>query len=770
MRIVKYILFFSTIIVTCMLTTVPSQASSEQNQSVGLVLSGGGAKGIAHIGAIKALEDNDIPIDYITGTSMGAIVGSLYAIGYSPEEMMALICSPYFGYMAQGKIDPEFTYRFSSPAPSPQLFSFQLGPQSQQQKNLFNPQSLISPEPMMFGFMEIYGASTAQCQGNFDRLFVPFRCVSSDMTKLKAHVFSSGDLAQAVRASMSFPLVFQSIKIDGDMYYDGGIFDNFPVDVMHRDFNPDVMVGFDVSASSTGPPNSYMDQLDLLVMRPQTYDLPEEYGVKIRIDLNRFSLLDFGAALQIYQIGYQRTIEAMDSIKARVHTRMPKEKREQRRARYRSATPELRFANVDVSGATRRQNDYIRHLFGRPGDTISMDKARLAYYRALASDKLNTLIPSAAPADSSGLFNLSLRASVKRNYDLGIGAYVTSTNNSFLYARLGYSNLSFSSLNTNFEAWIGQSYMAGVLSGALYLNSATPSALRLEAVASRRRYHENEKLFFRDNEPTFVIDHQYYGRLGFSLAAGRTGAVDVGLAAGRIYNSFYRNNNPASYLSGRDNIGLNLAQIFGQYEATTADNLVYPTKGYDRFGYVAAVTGRSHYYNAVSGGARSSSSQHWAQISWRERDYFDIARHFSIGVEAQVTASTRKLLPSYYASVTTAPYFAPTPAANNVFDPAMRANSFAALSLVPVYKYNSSLSTRLSASVFVPARAIVEQSDGTARYGKWFGKTHFFGELDIVYNLSFATVSAYCNYSNTRHHFNAGISLGTYITAPRFLK
>ena len=84
-----------------------------QHQSVGLVLSGGGAKGIAHIGAIKALEENNIPIDYVTGTSMGAIVGALYACGYTPEEMMELITSDYFANISTGRIDPSLEYYFT---------------------------------------------------------------------------------------------------------------------------------------------------------------------------------------------------------------------------------------------------------------------------------------------------------------------------------------------------------------------------------------------------------------------------------------------------------------------------------------------------------------------------------------------------------------------------------------------------------------------------------------------------------------------------------
>ena len=770
MRVLKcfFILFVFLLNTTPALQTV----AQETHQLVGLVLSGGGAKGIAHIGAIKALEENDIPIDCITGTSMGAIVGALYAAGYSPEEMMELITSSYFNYMATGAIDPEYTYYFGSERPSPQQFSIQVGGGvTPEQSKVFNPQSLISPEPMEFGFMEIFGSATAQCHGDFDRLFVPLRTVSSDMTLRHKHVFSHGSVADAVRASMSFPLVFQAMEIDGNIFYDGGIYDNFPVDVMRSEFKPAVMIGLDVSSPSQNPPNSYMDQLDLLVMTPQTYNLPESDGIKVRIHLSEFGLLDWGAARTIYRHGYERAMEMMDSIKARVHSRMPYGELRQRREAYKASSPSIAFKDIEVHGGTPRQNKYIRYLFSpaKGQDTIGIDRARRAFYRVLASDKLDMLRPHAVPTDTMGLFRLRLDIAAKKNITLGGGAYITSSNNSYLYLHAGYSSLKFSSLNADVEAWIGQSYMAGAVSGSLYLPSALPSALKFIAVASRQRFHENEKWFFKDNEPSFVIDHEYFGKLSWTFAAGRKGAGEIGIGGGRIYNSFFRSDDPVSYLAGRDNIGLNLAQLFAGYSSSTIDHHNYPTAGYDRRGYIAGLIGKSHFYNAVAS-TRRSDNERWVETHWVERDYFDICRHFSLGIEGELVASTRKLMQSYYASVTTAPAYTPTPASHNIFDASLHAPAFVAASLVPVYKFNSSLSARLTMSGFVPMRAIVETDDGRARYGRWFGSAQFFGEFSAAYKLPFATLSAYCNYSGGRHHFNAGISLGLFILAPRFIQ
>ena len=102
---------------------VPSTSSDTSRQAVGLVLSGGGAKGIAHIGVIQALEENDIPIDYVSGTSMGAIVGGLYAAGYTPQEMMELLTSPGFSYWSSGKTDPAYVYYFSRDEPTSSMLT-----------------------------------------------------------------------------------------------------------------------------------------------------------------------------------------------------------------------------------------------------------------------------------------------------------------------------------------------------------------------------------------------------------------------------------------------------------------------------------------------------------------------------------------------------------------------------------------------------------------------------------------------------------------------
>lgn len=763
------------ILLSLFLTAAPASRAGTQgpHQSVGLVLSGGGAKGIAHVGVIKAFEDNGIPIDYVSGTSMGAIIGALYACGYTPEEMMALLTSQYFANLSTGTLDPSLEYYFTREPASPRMFKIPLGT-SGTPDSVFNPQSLINPMPMDFGFMEIFAPYTAQCGGDFNRLMVPFRCVASDVVGRRAYVMRGGSLASSVHASMSFPLIFQATRIDGTILYDGGIYDNFPVDVMRRDFAPSIVLGIDVGTPDKGEPNSYMRQLDLLVTEPQNKEIPDSVGMRIHVDLSDFSLLDFPMALAIYERGYRRALEMMDSVKARVHTRVAPDARRLKRAMFKSRTPYLRFDSVSVVGGTPAQNEYVRYLF-RPSkgcDTIGSDHARLAFYRALSSGKFSMLHPQAFYNDTTGLFRMDIHTQVKSRFSAGFGGYITSTNNSFLYLSAEYRSLSFSSVNTSLEAWIGQSYMAGLLRGSIFLHTPLPSAFFFEASAQRRRYSQTDRIFYRDDEPAAVAAHQYFGKIGFSLAAGRSGSLDAGIGVGHLYNSFYGNLADAVDLTkGRDGIKLNLGQVFVKYSTSTLDHVSYPTSGRSLTVCAAGVGGRSHFDSRTMPTLEDTNRRRfWAHASAHYRNYLTVTRKWALGIEASSVLTTMPLLESYYAAKSVSPVFTPTPASNNNFHAGYRNNSFVAAGVVPVWIPRDGLTVRLNAYAYMPLRRILEVPGGAARYSKhWFGTVDFFGELAVNYRLPFADVTAYGNYDGTRGRFNFGFSLGMYITAPKFL-
>lgn len=747
-------------------------------QSVGLVLSGGGAKGIAHIGVIKALEENDIPIDYVAGTSMGAIIGGLYASGYTPDEMLALINSPGFADWSTGRIDPNLTYYFVKKPQTPAFgeLNINVGRQDSIDKAAsLLPSSLISPLPMNFAFMDLFAGYTAQCEGNFDNLFVPFRCVTSDVEAKHKIVCRSGKLSDAIRASMTFPPVFEPIKIDGVYVYDGGIYDNFPVDVMREDFAPDFIIGIDVHAENVPQSNSIINQLENMIIQNNDYYIPPEEGMRIHVDVGRFSLLDFGKANEINAIGYKTAMENMDSLKSRVTSRIPAKTRELRRQVFKSKSPYVRFDSVHVTGGTPQQNAYIARLFKSTRvDTFGIEKARLAYYSALSPGRLRNLYPQAVFNPETGLFTLDLDAYVKSNFALGAGGYLSSSINSMIFVSAEYSAMSFRSAEVRAMGWIGQNYMAAQFTSRLYLSTNLPSAFELEGVYSRQKFYESDKLFYEDNSPAFITHNEGFGRLSYAWAVTRSGKASVGIGGGQSRDNFYSSDNGDFSASGKQRTIFNLGQVIGRLDFDNLDNQNYPATGYDLHLTVMQTLGKYHFRQTIPDGpvVTDDGDAHWFQAEAKGGAYFPLSKNFSIGTTYDVLVSNRKLMDSYYASLVTAPGFTPTPATTGVFNKAFHANSFAAVGVVPVWRPFSRAQVRLGANLFLPFRRIeMDETDGHAVYGKWFRNPEMIAELDLVYNLPFASICGYVNYlTYPAHNWNVGISFGLYVHAPQFLR
>ncbi len=741
------------------LTAAVATTARSADERVGLVLSGGGAKGIAHIGVIRALEENDIPIDYITGTSMGAIVGGLYAAGYSPDEMMELLASPTFTNAAAGTIDPSLRYYMTSPQPSPQIASFSLGNDAVARQV---PWSLISPTVMNLSFMEVFAPASRACGNNFDRLFVPLRTISSNIKAQRGEVSRGGRLPDAIRASMSFPLVFCPIEIGDTLHYDGGIFDNFPVSTMRAEFRPDVMVGVDVHTpdSVPSPPNA-LNQLSDLVTRPQTYDMPEADGVKIHIDLHNFSLLDFAKARRIYDIGYRRGLEMIDSIKGRISARRPAAEVARRRAEFKRRLVPLRFSGVECTGGTPRQNEFIRSQF--PAHEFSFDRAIDGFYKAISAGSLQDLQVYASEADST-TYTLHLRAFPKPAWALGIGGYISSSTSSMLYASVGYNAMSRRALSGNLGAWIGQSYMATQLYTTVRFGANTPYSLGLQGVVSKHMYSQTEQMFFKIDEPKFVTDFQAFGRAYlFQVACGRHAVASASVGYG------YQRVKFADDEGVKIKNSLKLGQLALRFDYNTLDAIDFPTSGLEI--HAAAMGLLGHRYGNVP--SLSKKPYKWLQLRAKTRKYWNLNKRFALGLEGELLVSGRKAAAVYDAALAEAPSYSPTPSCFNSFNGSFRAYSFLGAGITPVWKMTSNLQLRGTFHIFAPWQRIERGPNNSTLLGKKPGSPEFFGELQAVFNLKLVSLCAYGNYrtgSVADRGWHAGISLGIFVLAPDFLK
>ena len=444
-----YTLFFLMLLTPSMLFS----------QKVGLVMSGGGARGLAHVGVIKALEENNIPIDYVAGTSMGAIIAALYAMGYSPDDMTAILTSEDFNTWYTGTMDAKYMFYFRRNNPVPELISlnFDIKDSLRIHKPSIN---LVNPNPMSLGVMQTFAESTAACNNNFDSLFVPFRCVAADIYNKKQVVFDKGDLGNAVRTSMSYPFVFKPIKIDSVLLYDGGIYNNFPADVMKRDFNPDIMIGSVVSKNAPLPDTKdMMSQITNLVMGRSDYNLPDENGILLNIQLDNITLLEFDKIEQISNEGYKKTIEKIDSIKKTIVRRSDSTDLAQRRKKFKERMPALRFKDIKINGATPEQQEYIKSEF-RPYDNeiFSFAECKRAYFRLLSGNIISSILPRAEYNPKDSTYTLHLDVEMNPAFSLKIGGSLSTNNSNQIYMGLHYKNLARHSKEFILDGQLGDVY------------------------------------------------------------------------------------------------------------------------------------------------------------------------------------------------------------------------------------------------------------------------------------------------------------------------
>ena len=201
----KYLLIIAILLGTFSAVRAENGSETTARRGVGVVLSGGGAKGLYHIGVLEALEKSGVPIDYIAGTSMGSIIGALYAAGYSIEEMRELVLSGVVQQWVSGRIDPTvYMPYYRQMGNSPSFINLWLDLADEKQTFQL-PKNLISSTQIDMALIELFAPASTAAKDNFDQLMVPFLCVAADMNQRKPVTLDEGSLPEAIRSSMAIP-------------------------------------------------------------------------------------------------------------------------------------------------------------------------------------------------------------------------------------------------------------------------------------------------------------------------------------------------------------------------------------------------------------------------------------------------------------------------------------------------------------------------------------------------------------------------------------
>lgn len=234
-------------------TRVMAQERKGERLKVGLVLGGGGAKGAAHIGALKIIEKSGIPIDYIAGTSIGSIVGGLYACGYRADDMIEVFKKQdWLGLLTDRDAKRQHTLLSEDDDGVVYILGF---PVSRKGTSKANPSRGAFRGDRIQDLLDsmIVRKVPAACDQQFDfcQLPIPFKCVAFDTKNRQEYVFNEGRLSTAMRASMAIPMAYKAVTVDGMELADGGMVNNLPVDVV-RAMGADVVIAIDLSQHKHG--------------------------------------------------------------------------------------------------------------------------------------------------------------------------------------------------------------------------------------------------------------------------------------------------------------------------------------------------------------------------------------------------------------------------------------------------------------------------------------------------------------------------------------
>jgi NTE family protein len=726
-----------------LLTFILSGNKTWANDSirVGLVMSGGGAKGLFHIGVLKALEENHIPVDYVAGTSMGAIVAGLYSMGYTPDEMIHYFSSPNFDALLNGIIPVKYRFYSQELEETPEVLYLNFDLKKKEFKPML-PTNLISPYRMDLEFLHLTSAATAACRNNFDSLMVPFRCVASDISAHKPYVMRTGNLGTAIRASMSYPFVFKPVLIDSTLLFDGGVYNNFPWDVMSNDFNPDIIIGSICTANPGHPDESdVISQISNMLVSETDYAVPDSIGILIEKSFAKVGILDFWRIRELVDSGYKVTLERIDKIRQKIPVKRTAGELAAKRQQFKSKCFPLRYDGAIVTGASDAQNTAIQRLMTKDTKTLyTHEQLETRFYSIIAFNLVKSIYPSAEYDYEKQAYVPNFRISPSPVFKISLGGNLSSSSGSMIYAGLEMlqwrknltrlkTSMAFGKQYSSFHIGLRMDYpMSFPLFTEAYLT-----------ISAYDFYKGNQDIFYDNIRPVFLkeYDRSFTANVGRGLT--KNSKLKIGFTSGFQNVHYYKN----AFFKSTDTLNKSNFPFLSAHlviDKNTYNYKQYPTSGHYLKIAMNGVWGRENYKEA-SKFITQKQSHRWASCSLTSDFLFNINKYLSIGSYVEMVASGNIAFFDYYPTIDMLPVFQPTPHSKTFLLENYRANTYVALGIKPIVKFGKYISLQSDVYAFQPyKRLLVDMS-----YEK-MPKYSLMGSVAAVWQSPIGPLSVSVNY------------------------
>lgn len=689
-------------------------------QGVGLVLSGGGAAGFAHIGVLKALEENNIPINYISGTSAGALVGAMYACGYSPAEIEAYVTSEKFQLMTQGGLERSQEFLLREDDPNASMMGFSFGLDSIFNKSL--PTNFIRPELLDFEMMRLLGTVSASKEDNFDSLFVPFRCVASNIVAKRGEVFRNGHLNQAVRASMTFPFYINPIRINGVLYFDGGLYNNFPADVIYQEFNPDFIIGSNVSYNASPPSeDNLISQLTNMLVTPTNFNIPCESGILIepKTDVQTF---DFSEVKQAIESGYQSTLLLIDSLKQLIPYRISSQELDLKRKQFQQKVSTLKVSAVETKNNRANKESYVKNsiLKDGKGKTLSERELERRYFRAYATQEIDYLYPTLErKADSTYKMQIDVRAA--KLFKAEVGGIVSSRAINTGFVQLSAMHLGKWATSLKMNSYFGKFYGSGKVQLNFNLPTSYPMSLSTYLILNRFDYFRNFATFFEEVKPSFLVQNEAFAGAQLKLPIFNNSKTVLDYRYMELEDSYYQTEN----FTNKDTA--DLTRFYGhalkfELEQNSLNRKQFANEGHLLSFRMRYVNGKEH---SISGSTSPTAydfrmNHEWIQLSGTFQSYPISTKFFSLGFTGNALLTSQSLFKNYTATILSLSAFEPLADMPTFFLPEYRASQYLGGGASLIFTPKKNFDLRLDGLYFQPFKQLVILDDGGFGYTKPF--------------------------------------------------
>jgi NTE family protein len=717
-------------------------------QRVGVVLSGGGSSGLAHVGVLKALEEQHIPIDYIAGTSMGALVGGMYAMGYSPDEILAIVTSDEFNQWVFGKPLDRYVYLFREREPDAGWVGIKVRVDSVIQTRF--PTNIISPVNMDFAFLERTSAVSAQAGYNFDSLFVPYRCVAADIHNKAEVVFRGGDIGQAMRASSTYPFFFKPIVVDDKLLFDGGLYNNFPADVMYHDFLPDVIIGSTV-ASEMKPPNEddIISQIKNMLMERTTYGevCETQSMIIIRPVIPKVSILDFDQTREMIEGGYKSTIKRLDDLKRMVPRVQDSLELVKRRHNFRHKINPIYVNEINIEGLNKNQVNYMKKSLGSERLPASLSSMKPAFYRLAYDARIRKIYPTARINDKDTTFKMNLQMKLDKDVLAEFGGLFSSKPINMGFLALHYKRINRIGFALDANSYFGKFYSSVQVKSIFDFPTKLPFQVEADFTLNNFDFFNSASTFFEDIKPSYLIqyDRSFQGAVVFPWR--NHARIKMGITAARMFDDYYQTTS-FSQVDTADRTNFNHASVFGSFEHNTLNRKMYASTGSQFLVKIRYLAGEE---NNIPGSTSTSkdlfeNSHDFFRAKILYDKYLNKRGRVHVGLYGEMVVSNQPFFNNVTATLLQAPSFSIIPESRTLFQQQFRAHNYGAAGLKVISSFTSRLELRLEGYIFQPYQEILTNDDLTARYGDPFQKRYFAASAALVFHTPIAPIALSLNY------------------------